>query len=158
MQIQTHAQILIQAQIEQVFDASIDCQNLPQFFTGYQAIPGIESATTADGLPLREGGTRIVQNRDRSTVEETILALKRPMLQEYVLVKGLKPPFSWLVDRASGKWVYQTVETGTQVDWTFTFDSLNIIAAWLIQLLVKKPFQKAQEICLGNLKHYCEKS
>lgn len=156
MQIQTNAQVFINADIERVFDASIDCQNLPKFFTGYNEIPAILSAKTLDELPLQEGSTRIVNNSDGSSIEEVIVTLKRPDVQEYELVKGLKPPFSWLVRLASGKWSYETIDAGTKVTWEFNFEVPNIFAYLIFRLVVKRPFQQAQKICLENLKRYLE--
>lgn len=162
MQIQTHAQVVINAGIESVFDASTDCQNLPKFFTGYQGIPAIVSAKTVDGLPLREGSIRIVDSSDGSSIEEVIVSLKRPDTQQYKLVKGFKPPFSWLVRTASGKWSYETLNetlnTQTKVIWNFYFEIPNIFAYLVFYLIVQRPFQKAQEICLRNLKAYVENS
>ncbi len=157
MNLQTTAQISIRAPIERVFDASIDCQNLPQFFTGYKAIPAIVSATTSDGLALHEGSTRIVHNSDRSTIQEVIVTLQRPHLQEYRLVSGFKPPFSWLVRSASGRWVYDMTEGNTTVQWIFVFETRNILADWIFRLAVAKPFQIAQTICLENIRRSLER-
>lgn len=151
MKVQTQAQVTIKADITQVFDYSIDCQNLPMLFTGYQSIPAIVRVQTSDGLPLREGGTRIVANSDGSLVEEVITVLQRPHTQQYRLIKGLKPPFSWLVRSAIGHWRYETVPSGTQVTWQFEFETFNVLAGWLVQLVVKTPFQKAQAACLEKL-------
>lgn len=156
MQIETHAQVIINADVERVFDVSTDCQNLPKFFTGYNAIPAIVSAKTVDGLPLHEGSTRVVNNSDGSSIEEVIVGLKRPGVQEYELVKGLKPPFSLLVRLASGKWLYETMDAGTKVTWKFKFEVPNILAYLIFRLMVKQPFQKSQEICLENVKRYIE--
>lgn len=158
MQIQTDAQVIVNARIEAVFDASIDCQNLPKFFTGYKGIPAIASAKTVDGLPLHEGSIRIVDNSDGSSIEEVIVSLKRPNTQRYELVKGFKPPFSWLVRSASGNWSYETLETKTRVVWSFYFEIPNIFAYLVLRLVVQRPFQQAQEICLRNLKKYVEDS
>lgn len=158
MQIQTNAQVTVNAGIEAVFDASTDCQNLPKFFTGYKGIPAIVSAKTIDGLPLHEGSIRIVDNSDGSSIEEAIVSLKRPDTQEYKLVKGFKPPFSWLVRTASGKWSYETLEAGTRVTWNFYFEIPNILAYLIFSLVIEHPFQQAQEICLRNLKKYVEDS
>lgn len=156
MQIQTDAQVVVNAWIETVFDASTDCQNLPKFFTGYKGIPAIISAKTLDGLPLHEGSIRIVDNSDGSSIEEVIVSLKRPDTQRYELVKGFKPPFSWLVRVASGKWSYETLDTKTRVVWSFYFEIPNILAYLVFRLVVQRPFQQAQEICLRNLKKYVE--
>jgi Polyketide cyclase / dehydrase and lipid transport len=156
MQIQTNAQVIVNAGIEAVFDASTVCQNLPRFFTGYKGIPAIVSAKTVDGLPLHEGSIRIVDNSDGSSIEEVIVSLKRPDTQKYELVKGFKPPFSWLVRIASGKWSYETLEAGTRVTWSFYFEIPNILAYLIFCLVVQRPFQQAQEICLRNLKKYVE--
>jgi Polyketide cyclase / dehydrase and lipid transport len=159
MQIQTNAQIIVNAGIETVFDASIDCQNLPKFFTGYQGIPAIVSVRTVDGLPLHEGSIRIVNNSDGSSIEEVIVSLKRPDTQGYELVKGLKPPFSWLVRTASGKWSYEALDANrTKVIWNFYFEIPNVFAYLFFGLVVQRPFQQSQEICLGNLKKYIEDS
>ncbi|MBE9155959.1 SRPBCC family protein [Nodosilinea sp. LEGE 06152] len=156
MQIQTDAQVIVNARIEAVFDASTDCQNLPRFFTGYKEIPAITSAKTVDGLPLHEGSIRIVDNSDGSSIEEVIVSLKRPNTQRYELVKGFKPPFSWLVRVASGNWSYETLDTKTRVVWSFYFEIPNIFAYLVFRLAVQRPFQQAQEICLRNLKKYVE--
>lgn len=158
MQVQTNVQIFIDAPIEQVFDCSIDCQNLPRFFTGYQGIPAILSATTTDGLPLHEGSTRIVQNSDGSEIEEAIVALQRPTLQAYKLLRGFKPPFSWFVHSASGRWLYRAINPGTQITWQFEFEIRNVLAYFVFLALVKHPFQTAQHICLANLKQAIEHS
>lgn len=158
MQIQTSVQVIVNAKIEDVFNASTDCDNLPKFFTGYKGIPAILSAKTVDGLPLREGSIRIVDNSDGSSIEEVILSLKQPSLQEYKLIRGFKPPFSWLVRAASGKWEYETLDNKTRVIWNFYFETRNIFAYLVFRLLVLHQFQKAQEICLKNLKKYVEDS
>lgn len=158
MLIRTSVQISIDAPIEQVFDCSIDCQNLPKFFTGYRAIPAILSATTTDGLPLHEGSTRIVQNSDGSGIEEAIVSLQRPTLQAYKLLRGFKPPFSWLVHSASGRWLYEAIHLGTQITWQFEFEMRNVLAYIVFLALVKHSFQTAQRICLANLKQAIEHS
>lgn len=152
MNIKTKAQILIDATQELVFDYSIDCQNMPKFFTGYKSIPAIVSAKTIDDLHLHEGSTRIVNNSDGSAIEEVIVKLKRPELQEYKLIKGFKPPFVWLVRSASGKWLYEATNTGTIITWQFEFEMQNVFAYLIFLAVVKRPFQEAQRICLENIK------
>jgi Polyketide cyclase / dehydrase and lipid transport len=156
IQIQSNAQIVINAEIAAVFDASIDCENLPKFFTGYQSIPAIVGAKTVDKLPLHEGSIRIVDNSDGSSIEEIIVLLQRPSTQKYKLIKGFKPPFSWLVKTASGQWSYEALDTKTRVIWNFYFEMSNIFAYAIFRLAVLSSFQKAQEICLRNLKEYVE--
>ncbi|HLP87118.1 MAG TPA: SRPBCC family protein [Nostocaceae cyanobacterium] len=156
MLIKTNAQIIINENIESVFDISTDCENLPKFFTGYQPIPAIVNAKTLDELPLHEGSTRIVNNSDGSSVEEILVQLERPHVQAYKLIKGLKPPFSFLVRSAQGKWIYTNTDSGVKVDWEFEFEISNILGYLIFNLAVKKPFQKAQEICLENIKKYIE--
>ncbi|GBO53711.1 hypothetical protein APA_1659 [Pseudanabaena sp. lw0831] len=156
MQIQTKSQVIVKARIETVFDVSTDSQNLPKFFTGYQGIPSIVSAKNIDGLPLHEGSIRIVDNSDGSSIEEVIVSLKRPKMQQYELVKGFKPPFSWLVRTASGQWLYETIDTETKVTWSFDFEIPNIFAYMIFRLAVRRSFQQAQDICLRNLKEYIE--
>lgn len=156
MNIKTSVQISIEADTERVFDCSINCQNLPKFFTGYQSIPAIISAKTTDGLPLHEGSTRIVNNSDGSFVEEVIVTLKRPHIQEYKLLKGFKPPFAWLVRSASGKWLYEAKDSGTRITWQFEFEMQNPFAYLLFRAVVKRPFQEAQRICLENVKRFVE--
>lgn len=156
MQIQTNAQTMIHADIEDVFDASIDCQNLPKFFSGYRDIPAIKSAKTLDGLPLHQGSHRIITNSDGSVIEEVIVMLERPHIQEYQLIKGFKPPFSWLVNGARGKWLYETLDNSTLITWQFEFEIPHILAHLIFHIAVKASFQKAQIICLENLKMHVE--
>jgi hypothetical protein len=163
MQIKTIAQIVIHAKVEAVFDASIDCQNLPRFFTGHRPIPAIVSARTVDGLPLHPGSVRIVENSDGSLIEEIIVALDRPTQQSYQLVRGFKPPFSWLVRAASGEWIYESLESqsgllSTRVTWRFCFEISNVLAYFVFRFAVQRSFQTAQVICLNNLKNDLEKA
>lgn len=156
MKIQTNVQVIINAGAESVFDVSTDCRNLQKFFTGYKAIPAIVRARTVDGLSLRDGSIRIVDNSDGSSIEELIVSLQRPNIQKYKLVKGFKPPFSWLVRAASGQWSYEDIDTRTRITWEFKFETPNLFTYLIFRLVVKRPFQKAQEICLENVKRYVE--
>ncbi|TAF06256.1 MAG: hypothetical protein EAZ77_12585 [Nostocales cyanobacterium] len=156
MQIQTTAQIIINGKIEDVFDSSIESQNLPKFFTGYKSIPAIIHAKTTDGLPLHQGSMRIVKNSDSSEIEEIIINLQRPTIQEYELMRGFQPPFSWLVSSASGKWLYSNVNSGTQIIWQFEFKMKNYLTYLFFNVAIKKMFQQAQMICLENLKAFVE--
>ena len=156
MNIQTSVQIIINADVERVFDYSIDCQNLPMLFTGYQSIPAILSATTTDGLPLHEGSMRIVNNSDGSAITEIITTLQRPTVQAYKLIRGFKPPFAWLVHSASGEWSYKATNSGTHITWTFEFKMQHLLAYLFFLAVVKRPFQTAQRICLENLKRAVE--
>jgi hypothetical protein len=156
MNIKTSVQITISADVERVFDYSIDCQNLQTLFTGYQSIPAILSATTTDGLPLHEGSMRIVDNSDGSALEEIITALQRPTVQAYKLIRGFQPPFVWLVHSASGKWLYNATNSGTHITWTFEFEMQHLLTYLFFLAIVKRPFQTAQRICLENLKRVIE--
>lgn len=151
MNIKTSVQITINADVERVFDYSIDCQNLPMLFTGYQSIPAILSATTTDGLPLHEGSMRIVNNNDGSAIAELITTLQRPTVQAYKLIRGFKPPFAWFVHSASGEWLYSATHSGTHITWTFEFKIQHLLAYLVFLTIVKRPFQTAQRICLENL-------
>jgi hypothetical protein len=156
MNIQTSVQIIINVDVERVFDYSIDCQNLPMLFTGYQSIPAILSASTTDGLPLQEGSMRIVNNSDGSAIAEIITILQRPSVQAYKLIQGFKPPFAWLVHSASGKWLYNATNSATHITWTFEFKMQHLLAYLFFLAVVKRPFQTAQRICLENLKRLIE--
>lgn len=155
--IQTKAKIVVEAEPETVFRLSTDNENLPRFFTGYKQIPAIVHARTADGLPPKQGGNRVVRNSDGSEIEEIIVRLESPTVQEYKLISGFKPPFSRLVKSASGRWDYvETATGGTEITWTFSFETRGLIAETIFRLAVKAAFQKAQEICLFNLKKHAE--
>ncbi|AFZ27565.1 Polyketide cyclase / dehydrase and lipid transport [Cylindrospermum stagnale PCC 7417] len=156
MKITTIAEIMIKADIEDVFDSSTDDQNLPRYFTGYKLIPAIVSARTTDSLPLHQGSKRIITNRDGSEIVELITALKRPAIQEYKLIQGFKPPFSLLVDSAAGRWLYTSGDSGTRIVWNFEFKMKNYLAYLFFLVAVKMAFQKAQVICLENLKSFLE--
>jgi uncharacterized protein YndB with AHSA1/START domain len=157
--IQTKAKVVTKAEPEIVFRLSTDNENLPLFFTGYKQVPAIISARTADGLPLKQGCTRVVKNSDGSEIEEIIIRLESPAVQEYKLISGFKPPVSWLVKSANGRWDYvKTATGGTEITWTFNFETRNFITETIFRLAVKSEFQKAQEICLSNLKKYVEQA
>jgi hypothetical protein len=111
-------------------------------------------------MPVCTGSRRIVSNSDGSVVEELIVRLQRPEIQEYRLLNGLKPPFSWLVCSACGQWLYETLDSTpnsvTKITWVFKFEMRNFPAYLLFLFTVNDAFQKAQEICLENLKRYIE--
>ena len=108
------------------------------------------------GETLQESSRRIVTNDDGSIIEEVITTLKRPEIQAYQLVKGMKPPFAWLVRTACGEWRYEAIAAGTRVTWRFQFELQNGLAYFAFVLAAKQPFQTAQEICLSNLKQQVE--
>lgn len=156
MNIKTSVEITINADVERVFDYSIDCQNLPILFTGYQSIPAILSASTTDGQPLHEGCMRIVKNSDGSVIEEIITTLQRPSIQAYKLIRGFQPPLAWLVHSASGKWLYNATHSGTHITWMFEFKMQHLLAYLFFLTVVKRPFQTAQKNCLENLRKAVE--
>ena len=156
MNIHAQATIIINSGIESVFDASIDSHTLAKCFTGYKNIAAVLSIKTVDGLPIREGSTRIVDNSNGMCIEEVILSLKRPDSYEYQLCKGFKPPFSWLIRTASAKWSYETLDSQTKVTWDYYFEPLNSFSYLVFRLVVERQFQQALEICLRNLKQSIE--
>lgn len=149
--IESHASLVIAAPPERVFDVAVAVETLPKVFVGYGPVPAIREAWLKNGGPMAVGAVRYVRNSDGSVIEERITALKRPRLQAYQLVAGFRPPFSWLLRRACGRWDFSALPEGTQIDWHFSFQPRSRLTAPLLALLVALFFRRAQRRCLARL-------
>lgn len=156
MKLQTNASIEIQASPETVFDFSTNHLNLPKVFKGYGPIPAIIKAETLGNQPLQTGSIRRVYNADGSVIDEKIIELSRPTQQKYQLVRGFKPPFSWLFQCAGGDWTFSPTASGTLVEWKFNFVLTSPIVYPIAGILIHAFFVKAQQQCLTNIKHLIE--
>lgn len=156
MKVQSRASIEINALPETVFDCATSPENLPKFFKGYGAIPGILNVEIVGGGETREGVIRRVTNSDNSIIDEEIINLKRPTKQTYKLSSGFKPPFSFLVSAGGGDWTFTPSNNSTILVWEFYFELTSILAYPLMEFIMSAYFQKAQQLCLNEIKKYVE--
>lgn len=156
MKVQSQASIEINALPETVFDCATAPNNLPKFFKGYGVIPGILSVEIVGGGETREGVIRRVTNLDNSIIDEEIIELKRPTKQTYKLISGFKPPFSFLVRSGGGDWTLTPFNNSTILVWEFYFQLSSILAYPLMAFIMWAYFQKAQQLCLSEIKKYVE--
>ncbi len=159
MKIQSQAAIEIKASPEKVFDYATNLENLPKVFKGYRVIPAISKAEIAGKGEMQQGVTRRVTNSDNSIIDEEIIALKRPTKQIYRLVKGFKPPFSFLVKSGGGDWTFTPTPNTTNstfITWEFYFELTSPLAYPIMAFIMSRYFQKAQQLCLNEIKKNLE--
>lgn len=159
MKIQSQAAIEIKASPEKVFDFATNLENLPKVFKGYGVIPAICKAEIAGGGEMQQGITRRVTNSDGSIIDEEIITLKRPTKQTYRLVKGFKPPFSFLVKSGGGDWTFSpspNAANSTFLTWEFYFELTSPLAYPIMAFIMSSYFQKAQQLCLNEIKKNLE--
>lgn len=155
MDLTTTATERIAAAREVVFDFVTAPEAVGKTFTGYGPIPGAERSEVVTEGGMRVGAIRHVHNRDGSVIEEEIVALERPARQAYRLVRGFRPPASWLVRGARGDWQLDADGDGTHITWTFTFE-LRSALAWPFAALMRRSFRKAMQVCLANTRRMIE--
>ncbi|HEY9811818.1 MAG TPA: SRPBCC family protein [Halomicronema sp.] len=159
MKIYSKADIEIQATPEEVFDFATNVENLPKVFKGYGVIPSIIKAEIVGGIEMQQGVTRRVTNSDNSIIDEEIIILKKPTKQTYQLVKGFKPPFSFLVKKGGGDWTFSPIANTpklTFLNWEFYFELTSPLAYPIMAFIMSAYFQKAQQLCLKEIKKNLE--
>jgi uncharacterized protein YndB with AHSA1/START domain len=149
MFLRAFATLVIPRPPEQVFDFVTAPDAVARTFHGHGPIPGAVRSELIGEQSMRVGSIRRVHNSDGSIVDEEILELERPRAQAYRLVSGLRPPLSWLVRTAAGRWTFTAVPSGTRVDWTFDF-VLRSPLLWPFVLPLRSPFQKAMSQALAK--------
>lgn len=154
-QVFSQAILEIKAAPELVFDWATDPAKMPQFFRGYKGIPGIKKVEI-EGREIQAGTLRKVYNTDNSVIDEEIIDFTRPHQHSYRLISGFKPPFSWLVTTGGGTWTFSNSDQGTIVDWQFYFQLRSIVAYPIMTKLILPQFQKAQQLCLLQIKQMIE--
>lgn len=152
MKVWTEAHVEIARPAEAVFDHAVDPLKMPGLFVGYGPIPGIREVEIEGGGPPRAGVLRRVTNSDGSVVEEELVALARPHRQAYRLLRGFRPPFSWLVRAGEGEWTFTSTDSGTEVSWRFGFELTTSLAWPLASVLLHTAFRAAMRRCLLRLR------
>lgn len=146
MQVHSEASITIQAPRDEVFAFTNDIGRFPRTFLGYGPIPGMERVENLNGDETREG----------TVLEEHLIVYSPPNEMAYEIVSGLRPPFSWLVRRAGGRWTFTDRDGATEVVWRFRFDLTTPLVYPLGYLVGAVLFRKAQERCLSETKRIIE--
>lgn len=156
MSVRARADIVVHRSPEDVFDVVTAPDAVGKTFVGHGPVPAAQrSEVLGDGV-MRVGATRRVHNADGSVVDEEIVELERPHTQAYRLVSGLRPPFTWLVSEAGGRWRIEPAGEGTRVRWVFSFQPRSWLTKPLVQLLIQPAFRRAMEKCLANTKRLLE--
>lgn len=155
MQIQTQVSIDIARGREEVFAFAAVTENLPKIFPGKGPIPGILSADVVGGGEVKPGTVRHVRMSDGVELDETFTEFQRPSGYAYRMSR-LRPPLSYLVKVADGRWVYSGEGANTHITWTYTTTLTTALVAPLAALLVKVFMKSAMADCLARLKAHCE--
>lgn len=155
MRLETQASVEVKAEPETVFDFATSLSTLPKVFTGYGPIPAILKAEIIAGKSMETGVIRKVWNSDGSIVDEEIVELIRPTTQRYRLIRGFKPPFSYIFREASGEWTLSSAPLGTNIVWKFYFELTSPLVQPIAQL-IGFFFVRAQRQCLINIKTFVE--
>ncbi|MEW5847720.1 MAG: SRPBCC family protein [Myxococcota bacterium] len=152
MEVTTWAEVDVSRPPGEVFDLATANETLPRVFHGRGPIPGIRAARVQDGGALREGCVRQVTNSDGSVVEERIVALRRPVTQQYELLSGFKPPFSWMVRSGGGRWTFTETPGGTHIRWEFHFVLTSPVFWPVARAVLSGPFRGAMQDCLHRIR------
>jgi hypothetical protein len=138
-----------------VFDFVTRPEAVAETFRGSGPVPGAVKSELATPGGMRVGAVRRVESSDGSVVDEEIIELARPSVQAYRLIRGLRPPFTWLVREAGGRWTFNADGDGTLVSWVFTFE-LRLLAWPLARALLVPPFRRAMDLALAETKQRLE--
>lgn len=128
---------------EVVYDLAADHENLPRVFKGVGPVPAVVAVRMRD-----DGLMRYVENADGSVIHQQVVRMERPHLQEFALVGGFQPPFSWLVRGGGGVWRFRRSAQGCVARWQVYFDLRTVAAFPLISLLLHKFYRQAMYDCL----------
>jgi carbon monoxide dehydrogenase subunit G len=135
-----------------VFDAAAgDYAAFAAFFPGYGVIPRINKIQLELGTRLEEGSVRLIHNSDGSVLRESVEVLRRPTAHVYVL-SGFVFPFSLLVRKATGSWVFEPAGQGTRVVWNYDFELTSFLAWPVAAPVILIFFRGAMRRCLGLIR------
>jgi len=126
----------VDAAPERAFDFAAANEVFPRVLHAYGPIPGIASIEMLDGARLAIGSRRRVLMTDGSEILEEVLAYDRPERHRYRWMNPPKPPFSLLVSRGEGDWIFRPSGSGTRIEWTYTFDLTSPLAALPAKLVL----------------------
>lgn len=152
MRVTRQAEYEVARPIEEVFDLSTACDQLPKFMLPFGIIPGVADARMVDAEAPKAGALRDISLTDGSTIQEQLLNLERPIRQHYRWVNPPAPPFSWLVRGAEGDWSYSATPNGTRVVWVYHFEltsPLAIVLALPVLALFRRWMQRSLERLAG---------
>ena len=149
-----NAAVVIAKSREVVFDFVTRPEAVAELFHGRGPIPGaVKSELVGEG-GMAVGATRRVHNADGSVVEEEITAFERPAKQAYKIVRGLRPPFSWMVEGGGGDWLLSNEGGRTRIEWSFVFHVRPF--AWPVAVVLRVYFQLAMQDALDRAKAILE--
>jgi hypothetical protein len=130
-----------------VFALSIDPARFPATFRGYGPIAAIDRIVQES--PPAVGALRRVHQSDGVVLTERIDALDAPARHAYTL-SGFVAPFSWLIDEGHADWRLAERGDGTEVTWSYRFDTT---ARWVDPLLapvLRFAMGRAMQRCLDR--------
>ncbi len=156
VEIKTWAEVVVDADIERVFDYATDPAKVPSLFTGFGPIPAIlRMEVQGDGVQ-RTGGRRTIHNSDGTALEEDLVEFERPRAQAYRLHGQFVGVTRFILREGSGRWTFESVagssRPATRVRWDYAFVLVSPLALPVALPLAKLAFRAAQRRCLDNLK------
>lgn len=156
VKLHAEANVRIARPPEAVFDFVTRPEAVAETFRGHGPVPGARTSQVVTPGGMRPGAIRRVENTDGSVVDEEIAELERPSVQAYRLVRGLRPPFTWLVRQAGGRWTFTPDGDGTLIRWVFTFELRSFLAWPPARGLLVPPFRRAMQAALEETKRRLE--
>lgn len=105
-----------------------------RFYPKFRIIPATVRVENQTGAWDAVGQTRTLHLSDGSSVRETTKDVERPGFFAYELTNFTKA-FGPLVYRARAEWLFDAVEGGTRITWTYTFFA-RPGRGWIVALIV----------------------
>ena len=130
--------------------------DLSHIFKPYSFLPGIKSTTwqskdTSEQI-WKEGISRTVHFDDGSTADEKMTKVIINQTFEYQITNW-SSVFKLLVRSIKGKFVFKAVsDKETNIVWTYTLFSQNILAGWLVNLIILPRLQKVLNKAIDIIK------
>ncbi len=146
-------EVVIPADIDDVFGYLAAEDVLPAVLTGYGLVPGVASTSAVSGPWDAPGSHRIVHLKDGSTVNEALTHYDRP---GYFAYRVSNPSFALkhLMSYAIGQFWFKKSGNTTLVKWTYTFRARNIITRIPLVLFVNSQWKGYMDVCLKNVLKY----
>ncbi len=130
--------------------------SLESILHGTKRIPGVDHTVMIRGVWDETGARRRVFLKDGNTTIEEVLVNQRPGLFQYE-VWGFTNRARFLTDYAVGEFQYRAVQSGTEVQWTYSFHKRSWLMTPVVSWVVQNDFAEFMRSTLQTMKESAER-